>query len=190
MKAMKMAICALALLLVAGAASAATTGDPPDWTTGSMDGRAHDLRVRLGIDRVCIVCHVAHNAPEASKGPIWNHKVNDTTFYRNGATITIGKYSKLCMSCHDGVTALDSYGGNIGTDVLSGGAAFGNDFTNDHPIGVDYASSTIHGLEDVATVASYLEDGKVECGSCHRAHSASIRRPLTNSELCRVCHTQ
>jgi hypothetical protein len=177
---------AMAIVLMAGVGWAEEA-----WESGSMDGKPHDLRARLGIDRVCVVCHVAHNAPNADAGPIWNHAVTTQTFYRNAEVITLNNHSKLCMSCHDGVTAVDSYGGNIGTDVLTvGSGALGNDFTNDHPIGIVYADATAHGLEPEANVESYLEDGRIECGSCHRAHSASIRRPVEGSQICRVCHGQ
>ena len=185
MKATKLILGVLAIMLVAQGVWAA---EP--YEGGSMDGGAHDLRTRLGITRVCVVCHTAHNAPHADAGPIWNHALSTQTFYRNGEVITLSGTSKLCMSCHDGVTAMDSYGGNIGTTYLSGGAALGNDFTNDHPVGINYAEAVgSHGYEAPADVESYLEDGKIQCSSCHRAHSASMRRTLEGSQLCRVCHT-
>jgi predicted CXXCH cytochrome family protein len=161
--------------------------------SGFIDGGPHDLRTRLGISRICQPCHVPHNAPEADAGPIWNHALSTQTFYREGATITLSGSSALCMGCHDGVTAVDSYGGTIGSDVVSGGANLGNDFTDDHPIGVDYGDA-IAGHEFIyeaeADVEEYLEDGRIECGSCHHAHSTGkmLVTTIEGSQLCRECH--
>lgn len=188
MRAIGKAAGALALLLFVGAAWA---GEPPPEESGYLDGTAHDLRGRLSIDRLCLPCHVAHNAPEADAGPIWNHAVTEQTFYREGEEITLGANSKLCMSCHDGVTAVDSYGGTIGSDTITGGADLGNDFSNDHPVGIDYPADS-HILEAPGDVAAYLDDGKVECTSCHYAHGGQdnkfLRVTYSGSQICRVCH--
>jgi predicted CXXCH cytochrome family protein len=114
------------------------------------------------------------------------------TFTRHGEEVTLGHSSKMCLSCHDGVTAVGSYGNMAGTDPITGGAAIGTDLTNDHPIGVDYATSSSHGLEPVEDVERYLEDGKVECGSCHYAHGGRdnkfLNTTIAGSALCRNCH--
>ena len=103
MKAIRLIVCGLAaLVLCSGVVLAAA--DP---TTGSLDGAPHDLRTLLGIQEVCKPCHVPHHAPEYLNGPLWNHAVSSLP----GLTGS----SKLCMGCHDGVTAVDSYGGTTGT---------------------------------------------------------------------------
>lgn len=155
-------------------------------------GGPHDLSVSLGIEEICVPCHAPHNSRSPLDGPIWNHALSDQTFMRNGEVVTLGWSSKLCMGCHDGVTAVGSYGNLAGLDPLTGGAAIGTDLTNDHPIGVDYPLSG-HGWYDpvaVPEVGDLLEDGKVECSSCHRAHSASIRIGMVGSALCLTCHNK
>jgi len=165
-------------------------------TAAIDDGTAHDLRTRLSINQVCLPCHAPHNALNADDGPIWNHAVTTQTFTRNGDTVTLGESSKLCLSCHDGVTAVGSYGSVIGSDPITGSAAIGNNLTDDHPIGIDYPVGSHIYVDPTTdtTVAGMLEDGKVECGSCHRAHSAGVdgkylRVTIVDSALCRTCHT-
>jgi len=164
-----------------------------------IDGTDHDLRSRLQIDQICQPCHAPHNAIHGYDGPIWNHQIVTRTFTRTdwetGVTenITLSGSSKLCMSCHDGLTAVGNFGGiSDATDPITGDAALDLDFTDDHPIGVEYPSDS-HILRDPAEVANYLEDGKIECGSCHYAHGGQddkfLRVTIVNSELCGVCHT-
>ncbi|WP_223923278.1 hypothetical protein [Geobacter sp. AOG2] len=54
--------------------------------------------------------------------------------------------SRLCMSCHDGVTAIDQHGSvfsTTGSVSMSNDAAVGRngDLTNDHPIGFSYSEA-------------------------------------------------
>ncbi len=192
MKLVKAALGALMMLAMAGVVFAAADGDA---TKGGLDGTDHDLRTRLGINQICLPCHVPHHGVEADEGPLWNHAVTTQTFTRHGENVTLGHSSKLCMSCHDGVTAVSSYGGSIGSDPIVGGANLGNDLTDDHPVGVEYPTSGPYEPNSSAgtNVARYLEDGKVECASCHYAHGGLdgkfLRVTIVNSQLCRVCHT-
>ena len=128
-----------------------------------------------------------------------------------------GSTSKLCLSCHDGTIALDSYGGFTGTPVGAMTAAgyasadMGNDLQNDHPIGFAYPtttedpeikeSTTTVSIGDTpvsGTIANLMLDGgNVECLSCHDVHNtnavASTKLLLvsnTNSGLCLTCHTK
>lgn len=77
------------------------------------------LAVTTGADQVCIFCHTPHNA--ATSVPLWN-KVYDpatastyrlytsskslSTTVRN-SSITATSESMLCLSCHDGKTAVN-----------------------------------------------------------------------------------
>jgi hypothetical protein len=62
---MGIAAVAIAVLAMSGPAMAQV-----DNTTGTMDGNAHDLRTRLGIDQVCLPCHAPHNGANADEGPL------------------------------------------------------------------------------------------------------------------------
>lgn len=77
--------------------------------------------------QICIFCHTPHNAYVDGGAPLWNHKLSTQTFsryssttdnfqIRKSATISAAAgygagwqpdgSSKLCLSCHDGVTKL------------------------------------------------------------------------------------
>ncbi|HUT34727.1 MAG TPA: hypothetical protein VNE39_14655 [Planctomycetota bacterium] len=211
MRAIRLIVCGLvALSLCSGVVQAAA-----DRMTGDMDNTPHDLRTLLGIQEICKPCHTPHHAPYYNDGPLWNHALSSLP----GLT----GYSKLCMGCHDGITAVDSYGYvdstsftlNSGTPGMVAGDVRWNigryGLADDHPVSIPYPDladdeeGPPHGLEARADVESYLEDGKVECTSCHRVHSRGsdtlhdedagepqryiLRRTRAGSQICRACHT-
>ncbi len=171
----------------------------------------HKLTGTHGItvthDEVCRPCHTAHNANTAV-GYIWNHQLSTATWTINegDATEVMNSNSRLCLSCHDGTVALDSYGGLAGTVFLTGSRNFGTNLSNQHPIGIDYPTTTQYNQPDPVTgkiidpietptgQAAVLEDGKVQCGSCHYAHGSRatygmfLRVDNTGSKLCMTCH--
>lgn len=117
---------------------------PP--SDAQIAGTAHDLSGRgWGSTEICIFCHVPHNA--GSTGQLWNHALTTQTFqlYSNTVSSTFnattsqpGGASKLCLSCHDGTVALDSFGAQTGTHFISGTRNLGADLRNDHPISFTY----------------------------------------------------
>lgn len=118
---------------------------------------------------ICIFCHTPHNA-QAGKKFLWNRiaSVNTFALYTASPTLNFTKagaqlseVSKMCMSCHDGVTALNSmanpkpmpnidqigdiqsaepWGPNIGEWSVTNPSGGGN-LTNDHPVSFSYAAS-------------------------------------------------
>ena len=157
-------ITASASLALAGAA--ARTG---------VEGSMHDINVAGGgaykgdqYQRVCAFCHTPHNAIASNQvsAPLWNHDQATVTLTpyvwaspANNIGITfnadplIGP-SRLCMGCHDGITAVDSHGSagsfNGGgtpmtrsyTDALGNTAKrYITDLTVTHPIGFKYADA-------------------------------------------------
>jgi predicted CXXCH cytochrome family protein len=126
----------------------------------------------------------------------------------------VGGVSKLCLSCHDGTVAIDSFGGTTGTNNITGASKLGTDLTNDHPIGITYDAALVTGdggLKAITSAANIgpagaktgtidsnlLNLGKVECSSCHDVHntntavSANLLK-ITNSgsALCLTCHVK
>ena len=175
------------LLLIASATFAADT-----WTnTGSIAGSPHDLSTTTAGDNgeVCVYCHTPHAANSAFDGaPLWNKAATaGTVTYRmygasdvntTGTTIagttvgnaggTLSSPSLACLSCHDGVSAVDSivnapgsgmgslstgstiitsfsYGGDIGS-----GSVGDVDMANDHPVSVTYTAGKAS-LRDTTT---------------------------------------
>ena len=163
------------LLLVASSAMAT------DWVIdGKISGTPHDLSAVTGMGNsdndngeICVYCHTPHAANNAFSGaPLWNKAASSATSYlmygasatgTAGVTIagtavgdangTLSSPSLACLSCHDGVSAVDSIlnapGSGMGTDAgdtdISTFAYGGNigggtnvDMANDHPVSVAY----------------------------------------------------
>ena len=134
--------------------------------------------------------------------------------------------SKLCLACHDGTVGIDTfdkyagnpypvmaYGDNLQIPQFTDG---GNpDMRGTHPISIVYDSGdgdvgAAGGLNPVATawelsgtIADTLEDGKVQCATCHDVHDsqgvsvpgtrllrASQRGSGKESALCLTCHNK
>jgi predicted CXXCH cytochrome family protein len=198
---------AAALCLVATSASA-----------GTIVGSAHDFTLEdWSGGEICLACHAPHNNVNASGETLWNHTESSATYevyssptFSQTADQPSGT-SKLCLSCHDGTVALDSYGGATGAEFINGGAAggtnFGTDLTNDHPISFPYVvgseelaattTAVTFGNGDTGAIADMLYGGSVECSSCHDVHNtktaADTKLLLIDnaaSALCLTCHTK
>lgn len=189
-----------------------------------IDGSIHDFSASgFSQGEICIVCHTPHNADTTvADAPLWNHEVTASAFTVYGsATLDAlptqpDGVSKLCLSCHDGSVAVDSFGGTrtskvgLGTTFISdidltGRKELGTDLSDDHPVSFtfDTALSALDGeLFDPSITnsgfgstidADMLFAGKVQCASCHDVHDHDgndfiLRKPNTGSDLCLTCH--
>ncbi len=197
------------VLLLGPIAMGQLTNSSHDLTTGSTGPQALNV---IGAAGICLPCHTPHN-PESgvtqADAPLWNHETTSGSFtpYTTVAGSSAGNVdgpSRLCLGCHDGVTAMDSYGGATGstdmTDVGGLGVIIGEDLTDDHPVGVIYPSSgqyiaaatvTSTGGLRLYTVDSNL---RVECQSCHDPHDTTnapfLRKSNAASALCKTCHNK
>lgn len=186
-----------------------------------ISGTLHDFTAQTWSNgEICLPCHTPHGGDTTvGNAPLWNHEVSVATYtpYATGAGTTMeatglataaSGISALCLSCHDGSVALDSFGGVAGSTFITGAGAILADGTmaNDHPISFVYDSglATADGfLRDPATFvtslggfidADMLFATKIECASCHDVHdSANNGSPLlvinnAGSALCVTCH--
>ncbi len=200
--------------IIAGAAILGDTASAEDMS--KIVNTSHNMTnvdvwgVVIPQDRVCLPCHTSHNARTDARGEslvLWNHAETDQTFEMYATTADHRGtqpegVSKLCLSCHDGATAIDDFGGNddyfnnvkIPADSLSN---LGLDLRDDHPIGVEYPPPDLTGYKDKSTftgVKVVVVNGmdRVECTSCHDPHNDSLgmflRQTLTGSALCLECH--
>ncbi len=179
-------------------------------------------------------------APDAAFDylPLWNHTLQTDlgyTMYENGSgapttgdkasqailsrgsdVAVPGSTSLLCLSCHDGSVAVNSYGNSDQrpTSISGGGAAMASAYLigkdkylgNHHPISFDYDGVQQNDIEireaDVAMltpltfVRDHLYGGKMECATCHSVHNTGnageslLWRSDQNSELCLTCHAK
>lgn len=184
------------------------------YALAEIAGSVHDFSA-MGWSggQICLPCHTPHNADTTVAGsPLWNHEVTVATYalYSSGTLDAApgqpAGVSKLCLSCHDGTVALDSFGGNTGATYITGSDLIGTDLSNDHPISFTYndALATTDGeLHPPSTTDSSLGgtidddmlfSGNLECASCHDVHDKYPANPsllvITNagSALCLVCH--
>jgi predicted CXXCH cytochrome family protein len=206
----KLLVFAIAFLLLAGAAGAAT-----------IVGTKHDMTFAPGTykgannasNQVCIYCHTPHNALSALV-PLWNHATTATasfTLYSSStlnATLTQpAGASKACLSCHDGSVNVDAFGSNAGATKLPALNVnnLGTDLSNDHPVSFAYTAALVTadagggaaGLV-VPASASQVVAGiplfatNMECASCHDVHDNTnapfLRASNAASALCLKCH--
>jgi len=151
-------------------------------------------------EEVCRVCHVPHDhnrtAYVVSSGLLWNHALSNATFTMyNSATLdgAIASQptgvSKMCLGCHDGTVAVDTFdkyaGGTVfisdyGADHQIPGPLFAGDLSSTHPISIEYDEAADPGLRSKTdpfgasgTIADILENGTtLQCSSCHDVHDA------------------
>jgi predicted CXXCH cytochrome family protein len=204
-------ICTVAIVTLLGVSNlhAIISGGKHDLTapignTATDGGLASNSVIARGSE--CRYCHAPHNT--ATLAPLWDRADSSASFtmYNSpsmNATANVNGNSMGCLSCHDGVTSLDSIGGVVGggdaLGVYTGlapGSLVGTDLSNDHPIGVDFTD--LDGLEDTSTVLTAQltlygpGEDTVECASCHDAHSDNsfFMRLSDNTSLCTTCHVK
>ena len=192
---------AVAGLLLSGVASAQITGSVHDFT-GELTPNT-DL---------CAFCHTPHDSDTSvSDAPLWDHAltvaaytpygVGSTTMdaTMSGDATTFG-ISRLCLSCHDGTVAVDSYGGTTGTNTMLSipawtgvGANYKTlDLSAEHPVSVTTTADA--DVRDTPTAAeTRVFGGMVECASCHDVHDQSGQPSLlvmdnAGSAMCLSCH--
>ncbi len=179
---------------------------------GGIEGTGHDFSNEAWSEgRICLPCHVSHHAltdEDGSSMVLWNHTITTETFVMYAPFFEErtdrdldeqpGGPSKLCLSCHDGATAVDSYGGGPESPSVYAETTLGTDLRDDHPIGVQYPSDGYPGyhpkanLPPIKLVSWGDKIDRVECTSCHDPHSDDFGMFLlmdnTGDALCLQCH--
>ena len=180
-----------------------------------IQGTPHDLSGKgWGTTELCKYCHTPHLAQNVAGAPLWNHQSTAQTYtlYSSatfkGSSTQPGPQSKLCLSCHDGTVANDSFanGGVLqnGTHFMTSTNLVGanGSLTSDHPISFLYngALATADGHLATPVSANYVDAANqiplysvnMECASCHAVHDNTygkfLRTANTGSALCLTCH--
>lgn len=180
----------LAVLAVTGFAASANA---------QITGSKHDFSsYGWSTHEICKPCHTPHFSNEAV-GRLWNHTLTTATYtmHRGSGTaeLNLDSRSRMCLSCHDGTVALDSFGGAgaPGGNTIPTGALIGTNLNNDHPIGSDavYPTSGTSTSFRIAVPSASGTSATVTNGSL------SLRvRPWVDSTgatkfvvACSSCHT-
>lgn len=143
-----------------------------------------------GEQRVCVFCHVPHNATAGT--PLWSRSLTpDSTQYIPYRSSTLAAdpkpdrptgSSRLCLSCHDGTIALSRYTGspNMGGAPIPTEQGFNNpnlstDLSDDHPISFGYTEalavkSHLASPQSLPAVMRLENGANVECTTCHDPH--------------------
>jgi len=201
MKKMACILAIVAMTLGASVAMGEITGSGHDFSTYGWSG-----------GQICLPCHTPHGADMDADGPLWNHELPDAaqtyTLFEGEVAVrddALDSRSILCMGCHDGTVALDSFGGNTGVTTIGGSELIGTDLQNDHPVGADAVYPTRTSFTDPATwpsrtlrlremdLGNPAPDLVVGCTTCHSAHNSGgyagmLRVSNAGSGLCLFCH--
>jgi predicted CXXCH cytochrome family protein len=163
-------------------------------------------------EQICIFCHAPHNSVPTA--PLWNRRTPGTTYVPYTSSTNRGNpgqptgASLLCLSCHDGTTALGDVVSRTSTITMAGGATtmpigpgrLGTDLSDDHPISFVYSATlaTANGeLVNPATLTGRVRldgSGQMQCTACHDPHDDTngkfLVMPNQGSALCQTCHTK
>lgn len=202
---------------------AGITGTPHDfrgYTGVSTSGgsTAATISTTAADSQICVYCHVPHNA-STSVRPLWNHALDATTVWEAGTNYWATSYNETglsapsgvslqCLSCHDGVIAIDAYGGATGGVFMPTAepANLTTDLKNDHPVSVTYPNANLpsgskFNANPTGVKVSFGGTLKVECASCHDPHNSVVattgagigkflRVKKEGSSICLACHNK
>ena len=148
----------------------------PVFAQGVILGSKHDFTASGSAQatttetaEICVFCHTPHAGDTSAPVPLWNKVITTRNFNRYSELSTptfdsreapVGSVSLACLSCHDGVQAMDvvlnepgsglgdvgqidpnAIGPMAGTPVpviASAGDANPFDLSNDHPVSMQY----------------------------------------------------
>ena len=194
--------CALLVTVVFTPAAFAEIADSKHNLTATGPGSVR-VSVPAGL---CVFCHAPHNA-KPSVG-LWNRDLPAVTYTPYESSTQIAKpgqptgSSRLCLSCHDGTTALGNIrAGSTGGQSLgplTGPTVLGTNLSTDHPTSFVYDGALAAARGTLVTPASlpraiHLDGaGQMQCTSCHDPHTTEhpkfLRMEMQNGALCLACH--
>lgn len=173
---------ALAAMLTLGTASAGIAS-----TKHNLGSTGTGVNKFSGTEEICVFCHTPHGADASAAVPLWNRTLASPSTYTtynslgtsslDGASVQVGSVSIACLSCHDGVQAMNTMinapgSGSAGSAAFIAGAWSGanqadgklkagiisnldQNLKNDHPIGIQYgggpSTSSIPSSGDYST---------------------------------------
>ncbi|WP_456464868.1 cytochrome c3 family protein [Persephonella sp.] len=208
--------------LMAASSIAGIDGSKHDLTEPTNAIRADDQNLN---NEICVFCHTPHGSNTDFVGaPLWNKAIDTSVTYQvyGGGQTTAGTQvdqpgdvSRACLSCHDGVNAINSIinlpnsggwssSGNFvafildGETVSTGNPAtmptgritnIGTDLRNDHPVGVVYRGDETNPPASLLPTDTALPAGFVIAGDRDGNSGATIGDLLRAGKVeCVSCH--
>ena len=186
-------------------ADATVAGSKHDFSSGGSGQGASENT----SGEICNTCHAPHNPSNPGSGPLWDHDDTAVTNYAaygdpdgtmDASVGQPGSVSKLCLSCHDGTVAIDSFGGATGGTTITGAGLVSTDLSDDHPIGFTYDATLVTADGELVANAGGFplfgsSNDQMERATCHNAHDTTysyfLRADNSNaSALCTTCHSK
>lgn len=205
---------AIVVLLGLSALAPAQSNPLPQPRAAGIVGSKHDFSsMAWSGGEICKPCHTPHFAmPDLPR--LWNHAMSSATYTLHdgsGGQEDFDVGTRMCLSCHDGTVALDSFGGQIGGSFIPARYRLGTDLSDDHPIGSEaqYPPSPqpswwAGAFRDPSQIPAamplkeWIDGGGqprlvVSCLSCHNPHRQGGYPHLLNmrnvaSAICLGCH--
>jgi hypothetical protein len=219
----------IALLLPVAFFVAATAWGQTVIPKSAIVDSAHDMRVTFNAPSysLCNFCHVVHKTasvlatyPNAPGALLWNHMLSNVSsygVYSSASFDALGTdiadlgnqqtVSNLCLSCHDGTVAINSFyepirGVTTSPTFMPGDTRI-NDLTRTHPVNFTYNAALANAAHIRVPVSASSVDaagdvplfaGKMQCATCHDPHngtSAIFERPFpeqASGTFCTYCH--
>jgi predicted CXXCH cytochrome family protein len=161
------------------------------------------------VGELCVFCHTPHSA--STTRALWNRDLPPATYnlYTSSTLEATLKQptgaSRLCLSCHDGTTALGNLRvppatGPVSLGPLTGRASLGTDLSDDHPVSLGYDTALALKQGQLADPASLPKttpldsSQQLQCTACHEPHDNRYRKFLRLDDraaaLCAACHKQ
>lgn len=175
----------------------------------AQDDAGHDRLVPRAPDgaagkAMCEFCHAPHVAGPSqalwSDAPGVTYRLYESSTLQASLDQPTGA-SRLCLSCHDGTTALSTFPDRLGgqpSSRVAGRSLLGTDLSDDHPISFTYdaalAARNGHLAEPalLPRAVALDEARQLQCTTCHNPHGSGFEQALVEdprfSQLCLRCH--
>lgn len=122
-------------------------------TKHNLTGTAVNMDSRSGASsEICMFCHTPFGGEPQVTRPLWSRNEPAAAYNtynslgtsgQQGAAAPIGSVSILCLSCHDGVQAMNIMINSGGGTTVSKGLIINRESASDHPFGIQYGGGAL-----------------------------------------------